>query len=343
MVTHWIDPGHEGEPFAATIRVVGRRRVNGTPKAGDSFVREERIDRVVPGGGPVSISTWAYGLNAGEWDVDATMRGRPSADGGVPGKAGSRINAEPLPRASWSWRRWTIGPATSATIRTRWALLAPLARIPGVVPGSFTTLATLALVVALLVQSAVAAKLGLPLGSTLVVSAVAIVSGLIGSKVWSLVLNPGEAIVGRGWAVDGFLVAAFAAALTSLLLLDLPIGVYLDATAPGLFFAVAIGRLGCFFTGCCAGRPTRHRLGIWSSDRRIGARRIPAQLLESASGVALGLVALLLVIGGPITVPGAAFVVTAIAYLAVRTTLLRLRAEPRQFLWQRAARAPRPA
>ena len=343
MVTHWFDPGRQGEPYSATIRVVGRRRVNGTPKVGDSFVREELIDRVVPGSGPVSISTWAYGLNPGDWDVDATMRGRPSADAGSPGRGWSHFDTEPLLRASWSWRRWTLGPAPSAPIRTRWALLAPLARIPGVVPGSFTTLATIALFAALFVQSTVAARMGVPTGSTILVSVVAIASGVIGSKVWSLTLNPGEAIVGPGWAVDGFLVVAFVVALAMLLLLDLPVGAFLDATAPGLFFAVAIGRLGCFFTGCCAGRPTGNRLGIWSSDRRIGARRIPAQLLEAASGVALGLIALLLIVGGQTVMPGAAFVVTAIAYLAVRTVLLRLRAEPRRVLWQRAAHVPRPA
>ena len=343
VVTHWFDPGRDGAPYSATIRVIGRRRVQGTPKAGDSFVREEFIDRVVPGSGPVSISTWAYGLNPGDWDVDATVRRRPPPNDGLPGRPGSRVDAESLPRANWSWRPWTLGPSPSAPIRTRRALLAPLARIPGVVPGSFTTLAIVAIAVALLVQAALVAKAGVPVGATLLASLVAVALGLIAAKVWSLALNPGEAIVGPGWAVDGFLVGAPVVGIGMLVAFDLPIGTVLDATAPGLFFAVAIGRLGCFFTGCCAGRPTRNRLGIWSSDRRIGARRIPAQLLESASGVALGLVALLLVIGGPIVVPGAAFVVLATAYLAVRTALLRLRAEPRRFLWQRAARAPRPA
>lgn len=320
--------------------MTGRRLVHGPPKAGDSFVHEEQVERIVPGSGPVSISTWIYGLTPGEWDVDATLRRRT--------RVGDRMGvgeggAERLARGAWSWRHWRVETAPTTPIRTRWALLAPMARIPGVVPGSFTALAVLAIFTALLVQAVVVANRGIPIGTAVVVSLVAIVSGVLGAKIWSRILNPGEAIVGPGWAVDGFLVVAAVVAVGLLLALDLPVGVFLDATAPGIFFAVAIGRLGCFFTGCCAGMPTRHRLGIWSSDRRIGARRIPAQLLESATGLALGLVATLLVAGGSGAFAGATFAVTGVAYLIVRTALLRLRAEPREYLWQRAIRVPRPA
>ena len=340
MVTHWFDPGVDGEPYPATIHVTGRRLVPGLPKAGDSFDHEEQLEQVVPGSGPISITTWIYGLTPGEWDVDATLRRRARAGDRV---ASRREGVERLPRGAWSWRHWRLATAQPTPIRTRWALLAPLARIPGVIPGSFTAFASLALISALVAQSAIVAGAGIPLGQSLLVSVVAIGSGLVGAKVWSLILNPGEAIVGPGWAVDGFLVVAPAVAVASLLALDLPVGVFLDASAPGIFFAVGIGRLGCFFTGCCAGKPTRHPLGLWSSNRRIGARRIPAQLLESAAGLALGLLALLLVIGGPSIFPGATFAVTGAAYLVVRTVLLRLRAEPREYLWQRAVRMPRPA
>jgi phosphatidylglycerol:prolipoprotein diacylglycerol transferase len=338
VVTHLFDPGREGEAFSAAIRVSGRRHVQGTPKAGDSFVREEQVERIVPGSGPISISSWIYGLTPGKWDVDATLRRRATGGDPIGGRGGG---VERLARGVWSWRHWRVETAPTTPVRTRWALLAPIARIPGVIPGSFTALAALAIIAALIVQAVVVANQGIPIGTAAVVSLVAIVLGILGAKIWSHILNPSEAIVGPGWAVDGFLVVAAVVAVGLLLALDVPVGVYLDASAPGIFFAVAIGRLGCFFTGCCAGRPTSHRLGIWSSDRRIGARRIPAQLFESAAGVALGLVATLLVLGGSALVPGAVFAVTGVAYLAVRTILLRLRAEPRKFLWQRPVRVPR--
>ncbi len=115
----------------------------------------------------------------------------------------------------------------------------------------------------------------------------------------------------------------------------------LDATAPGLFFAVAIGRVGCFLTGCCAGRCTSSRWGVWSSDRRIGARRIPAQLLESAAGLLIGLVAAWLVIGSVPVVEGLNFVAAFGVYLVVRQLLLRLRAERREYSWRRSSAVAR--
>ena len=111
--------------------------------------------------------------------------------------------------------------------------------------------------------------------------------------------------------------------------LHIPIGVFLDATAPGLLVAMAIGRMGCFFAGCCGGPPTASRWGVWSSDQRVGARRIPSQLLETALALSLGLGALVAVLShGP--AGGAFFVAGLAAYTLVRQGLLRLRAEPRK-------------
>ena len=124
------------------------------------------------------------------------------------------------------------------------------------------------------------------------------------------------------------LLAAPAVGVAALFAFNLPIGTFLDASAPGLFFGVAIGRLGCFFTGCCAGRCTRSRWGVWSSNRRVGARRIPTQLLESGAGLAIGAAATLLVLSDALGVPGAIFVAAVAVYVLVRQFLLRLRAEP---------------
>ncbi len=161
---------------------------------------------------------------------------------------------------------------------------------------------------------------------------------LLGAKLWYMALKdrPWRETIGQGWSVDGFLVAAPIAAILASLALDVPLGSYLDATAPGIFFAVAIGRVGCFVTGCCAGRPTASRWGVWSSDRRVGARRIPAQLLESGIGLVLGVVSLLAVINPVAGVDGAVFVVALAIYGVARQLLLRLRAEARPFSWRRA-------
>jgi phosphatidylglycerol---prolipoprotein diacylglyceryl transferase len=87
--------------------------------------------------------------------------------------------------------------------------------------------------------------------------------------------------------------------------------------------------VGCFFAGCCGGPPTASRWGVWSSDQRVGARRIPTQLLESVLAGILGLGVLVAVLGhGP--TGGTFFVAALAAYTMGRQGLLRLRAEPRK-------------
>jgi phosphatidylglycerol:prolipoprotein diacylglycerol transferase len=342
VVTHWFDSGEGGEPYAATIRLRGQRvGVHGLPRASDTFVKEEAVEGIVPGSGPVSITTVVYGLQPGDWAVTGELiRPETHAPGPEPRERWRRRPVEPLVPARWSWRKWAVSTAPAGPVHTRWAMLAPLARMPGVIPGSFTVLGALGIVVALVVQSAILARASIPVGQSLVVSLIALVSGLLGAKVWYAVLHPGPwrtALLG-GWAVDGFLVVAPAVAVAVLLAFDLPVGRFLDATAPGMFIAVAIGRLGCFLTGCCAGRCTRSRWGVWSfdRDRRIGARRVPAQLLESAAGLVVGLVAVPLVLNDAFGFGGAVFAGAVIAYLLVRQLLLRLRAERRDYLWRRS-------
>jgi phosphatidylglycerol:prolipoprotein diacylglycerol transferase len=314
---------------------------NGVPRARDTFVREEAVDGIVPGSGPVSVTTVVYGLQPGDWTVTGDLiRPEAHAVGREPRERWRRTPKEPLVPARWAWRKWAVSTAPAGPVHTRWAMLAPLARMPGVIPGSFTVLGALGIVAALVAQSAILARANVPVSESFAVSLIALVSGLLGAKLWYAVLHPGPwrtALLG-GWAVDGFLVVASAMAVAALLAFDLPVGRFLDATAPGMFLAVAIGRLGCFATGCCAGRRTRSRWGVWSfdRDRRIGARRVPAQLLESVAGLVIGIVAGALVLSEALRLQGIVFVGAVVAYFVVRQVLLRLRAERREYLWRRS-------
>lgn len=338
-VSHCFDPGEEGEPYSATVRLTGRRvGINRLPGPRDTFAQEDRIDGIMPGSGLYSVTSWVYGLEPGDWTVSAELL-RSGSDAG----RSRGVTAEPIPPAAWSWPRWALRAGSRGAVHTRWAMILPLARMPGVIPGSFTVLGALGILVALVVQSAILVRENVSVSESLVVSLIALVSGLLGAKVWYAALHPGpwpKALLG-GWAVDGFLVVSSIAAVIVLLAFELPIGLFLDATAPGMFFAVAIGRLGCFFTGCCAGRYTRSRWGVWSldRDRRIGARRIPTQLLESAVGLVIGATALLLVLSDAVGVQGVVFVAAVVSYFLVRQMLLRLRAERRDYLWRRSGLA----
>ncbi len=332
VVSHWFDPGEEGEPYSATVRFKGRRaRVLGKPRTGDGFVHDEVVDHVVPGSGPVAITAWVYGLQPGEWSVSSEL----TRDSQGPTRFGrARLDTPAAPilvrPATWSWRHWAVSANPAHTVRTRWALLAPLARTPAVVPGIYAVLAVVGGVTALLVQSTILASEDVPLTGPLVASLVAIAAGLIAAKLWYAILHPDESTIRGGWAVDGFLVVAPLVAVAVLHAFALPMGTVLDASAPGIFFAVAIGRVGCFLAGCCAGRCTNSRWAIWSSDRRVGARRVPTQLLESAAGLGIAVVSLLLVLGQTLLVEGLVFVAASATYAVMRQGLLRLRDERRR-------------
>ena len=182
VVTYWFDSGDEGEPYDATVRLTGRRAgVRGVPRAGDSFSKDETIEGLVPGTGPVSITAWVYGLQPGEWTVDARLIRGPRTVGTVGGARPA--NSQPVERARWSWRRWGLSAAPEAPIKTRWALLAPLTRQPAVIPGIYTALAVIGLILALALQAAILTRQGMNAGPPLVASVIALVAGLAGAKV----------------------------------------------------------------------------------------------------------------------------------------------------------------
>src|SRR5579859_1764211 len=62
--TYWFDPGKGGEPYTALIRFAGRRiGPTGKPQPKDRFDQVEVVQNVVPGSGPVSVSTRAKNIN----------------------------------------------------------------------------------------------------------------------------------------------------------------------------------------------------------------------------------------------------------------------------------------
>ncbi|WP_341252276.1 prolipoprotein diacylglyceryl transferase family protein [Euzebya pacifica] len=130
--------------------------------------------------------------------------------------------------------------------------------------------------------------------------------------------------------IQGFVIAAIATVLVGAPLAGLAVLTLLDVTAPALLFGMTIGRVGCLLGGCCVGRPTASRWGMWSSDRRLGMRRIPIQLLESSTALALGVVAAAVVWTGASQPAGATFVGSMAAYTLARQLLFPLRAGARR-------------
>jgi phosphatidylglycerol---prolipoprotein diacylglyceryl transferase len=159
------------------------------------------------------------------------------------------------------------------------------------------------------------------------ISLIAIAAGVIGAKAWYAVVHRRTHCV-NGWCIQGLLAGVVLVLAASVPVALTPLGSFLDVSAPGLLLGMALGRLGCLVGGCCCGRPTGARWGIWSSDQRVGVRRYPTQLMEAGLALGVGLAALgTVLVAGP--AHGGIFVGAVAAYTLGRQGVLRLRAEHR--------------
>lgn len=289
--------------YDLTVRFVGRRKdVTGEPASQDSFERVEHV--TLPANGePASLTAKVQPVNPGEW----------------------RVLAEPLDPAGEPDSRF---PRRVIEIGSQFG---PLAQGPRVWVWAWPALVGLGAAVALVVQAWLAHRTGLGVVSVLVLSLVGCLLGFAGGKLWFLGLHrqPVRQFLTAGACVQGFLVVSLTVLAGGAALLGLRVGDVLDITAPGILLGVAVGRPGCFFAGCCAGRPTSSAWGLVSSDRRITVRRLPVQLLEASTGLVLGAAALVVILLAPAGVPGSLFVASLAAYTFVRQLLFGLRVESR--------------
>ena len=329
--TYWFDPGERGKPYSVSIKFSGRRTdLVGKPQLGDYFTKVETVEGIVPGTGPVSITAKVSGVNAGEWLVRAepiVRKGianllRPYPDSH---QCGER-NVKPM---LWFWRKPAVSTGPPKPLKTG---LAALAKAPGSIRGGWIAFVTGGVLLGLVVQAMLVARAHLEIGPVLAVSLFAVALGFVGAKAWYVALNLGKwrAAIIEGMCIQGFIAGAAVALLAAFTLYHMPVGTILDATTPGLFFGMAIGRNGCFFTGCCVGRATASRWGVWSTDRRLGTRRVPTQLFESLACLTIGVAALILILEHIPAVPGAVSVGALAVYTFFRQILFRFRAEPRK-------------
>jgi len=318
--TCWLDPGAQGEPFSATIRFSGRRTpVAGQPQPADAFRQEETVSGIVPGSGPVAITAEVRGLHPGEWAVTARPAGRaPYRPLPSPGQDAGGTRRAPWPR------RVPVRDIAATPVRTA---RPPFAKVPGIVRFAYAGLIALGVLAGLAVEALLLKHDHYAVRSPLLYSLAAIAAGAIGAKVWYIAEQRGRKL--DGWCIQAFIAgAAVVVAAAALAGAGAAPGAYLGAAATAILLGMAIGRPGCFWAGCCAGRPTAARWGIWSSDRRLGCRRYPAQLLEAllALAIGLGMLSFVLLAGlarsGPVAVAGLA------AYTLGRQFILPLRAEP---------------
>lgn len=293
----------QAESFRAAIRFTGLRLgVEGDPGPRDQFQRIEQLDNLPGNGEVISVTTRVEGVNKGDW----------------------RVLAQPMTHPDGTDLR---SPAKMIETTSHFS---HLAQGTGVHLWAWPLLVGLGAGVALMIQVLLAARWALPALGILGLSVLGCLLGFVGGKLWYLGLHrkPLREIIRPGACIQGFLLVALAVLALGSLTAGYPVGKVLDLTTPGIFLGVAVGRPGCLLTGCCAGRPTRSRWGVVSSNRRLRIRRVPVQLYEALSGLVIGVVSFVAVLGD-VPVAGSVFVGAIAAYVLVRQLLFRLRVESR--------------
>ncbi|APX04244.1 hypothetical protein BWQ92_01140 [Arthrobacter sp. QXT-31] len=309
--THWIDTDTWEGPTRVWVRFSGIRAASEPGAPSEQFETYEDVDSITPGTGRIAVTSRVTGVGAGTWNVTS-----------VP--VGGAVNAPSRPA-----RRVLPGTVPlSSTVHTRFAALA---QGPGVHLASWPLLVALGAILAVVLQAMFLSRQGIdPAGPVWLTIAGNTVGG-VGARLWWLALKcqPLTNFLKAGACIQGFIAGALATVIIGSLILGLPTGRILDATAAGLFFGMAVGRPGCFFTGCCAGRLTDSRWGLWSSDRRLGRRRHPVQLYEAFLALLIGLGTLPFMLAAPLNFPGLVFVATVTVYTLGRQLLFPLREDPR--------------
>ena len=127
-----------------------------------------------------------------------------------------------------------------------------------------------------------------------------IISALIGAKLLLLITDfqtfktdPREllTLARSGGVFYGGLILAVTVALWYIRRVALPLWTTCDMFAPGIALGHVIGRFGCFFAGCCYGKPTTRPWGITFTDpfaaanvgTPLGVPLHPTQLYEAGA------------------------------------------------------------
>lgn len=308
-MTYWLEDADELASSRA-IRFTGRQLEGDGPGRRD-FVLDVPVEPAPPGAGPVAVTARVRSVAPGEWQVQAEALSAGSTRlGRYSGSAAGPTEFEPVVRVM----------------------------APGVRLYAWPALVLLGTALALVAQFQLASARDVPASRLLAVTLGACLIGVIGAKAYYILthLSGPRRVSASGMSIQGFVLAAVGTLAVGSLGAGVPTAAALDVTTPGLLLGMMIGRFGCFFGGCCAGRPTGGRWGLWSSDRVMGVRRIPVQLIESAAAGALAVVSatILLLLDHP--ADGTVFVVGLGAYTLVRQLLFPLRSIPRSTTYGRA-------
>ncbi len=167
----------------------------------------------------------------------------------------------------------------------------------GVPIWSYPTLLYVGLVCGFYVMYAVAPSVGMQRVSAAIATLIMFVPAIVGARIWFVLDH---------WAIyrhdlrriwrhsDGGMTLYGGLVLTLVLspVILAPLGLRFAAFWDGATFTILVGmiftRFGCLLNGCCSGRRSDGRLGLWLPDHTgRWERRYPVQLLELAAALVL--------------------------------------------------------
>ncbi len=121
-----------------------------------------------------------------------------------------------------------------------------------------------------------------------------VIAGIVGARLaYILLYDPGYyfshplqifMLQQGGMAFYGSLALGLIAAIVYLRKTRIPVLAFFDLATPSVMLGYAIGRFGCFFNGCCYGRPTSGALGV-VFPAVDDLARYPTQLFSVAAGL----------------------------------------------------------
>lgn len=159
-----------------------------------------------------------------------------------------------------------------------------------------------AMILAVAISCLRAKKRGIDPDRVLTLAIFAIVAGIIGAKLLFFIVtySPREmvemirtkgisALLESGLVFYGGLIGGVLGALLGAGFAKTPLRRFSDPVVPVLPLAHAIGRMGCFFAGCCYGRVTESWIGICfpteATGLAEGVKVIPTQLIEAGANI----------------------------------------------------------
>lgn len=168
---------------------------------------------------------------------------------------------------------------------------------------------SLAILLGTFLAMRLAGKIGIDSDRMLNLAIVLVLGGIAGARLFYVfVYQPGYymsnplqifALWNGGLVYYGALIGGFIAGTVYILRKRLPFWPLADAVSPSLALGYGIVRIGCFFNGCCYGKPTESPLGIIfpyieGAQSANELARYPTQLFSSLFGfILLGILLLL--------------------------------------------------